>query len=279
MPNNNAVIPLYINENLLNNLFTVVVQQFVEIKTISTRSQQAIKISTPLSNVMKGCFIQGTFNLELLEEFSKQRTEERISKIIIVFLETKQILEQQNLLKGINSEQDLSNIEENDYIEFKCMLNKSPQMEQVEDIIRYMEMKNIFYPKDQKDYSNVLSLLKNQYEDWKKSSCLKFITSPLADSNAKAIVPIQLKYMQDNIEHLYNNNVTVLGKVVKKKREDNNEYINLSSGTYYDFLNEEDFNQFCDSFLQDAPFKQPLKGARAQEDSYLMEVIPIAMYI
>lgn len=277
---NRAIIPLYVNENLLNNLFTVVVQEFVQIKTISNKHQQVIKISTPLSNVMQGRFIQGTFTLELLDEYANQRTEEKISKTIVVLLETKGILEAQNLLKKVSSSQDIDSIEEDDYIEFKCRLNKNPQIEQMEDIIRYMEMKNTFSPGDKDNNPEVLSLLKSHFEEWKKSRCLKFFTDGLFDSNTRAVVPLQLRYMQDNIDHLYNNNVTIMGKVVKVKNGNNNEDIDLSSGTYYDFLDEDHFKGFRDEFLKGAPIdEKDYKNDLQQEDNALIEVLPIAMYI
>lgn len=277
MLKNKAVIPLYINENLLNNLFTIVIQEFVQIKTISTKSQQAIRISTPLANVIKGCYLQGTFNLELLDEFSKQRTEERISKIIVVFLETKQILEAENILKQITSSEDINNIKENDYIEISCRLNKNPQLKQIEDIIKYMEMRSTLEIKEGSKDTQILNLLKSQVADCKEAGCLRLITDHLFNTNVKAIVPIQQKYVQDNIEDLYNN-VTIMGKVVNisKATEYNKDF---AIKTCLDLLHEEDFKEIKESIFNNSSLKYEFENHFLESDGAIIEILPIAMYI
>lgn len=276
--NNKAIIPLYVNDNLLNNLFTVVVQEYVQIKTISSRCQQVVKISTPLANIIKGQYIQGNFTIEILDEFTKQRTEEKISKNIVVLLETRGILESNNLLKKISTTQDLDNLQENDYVEFKAALNKSPEMEHMENMIRYLEMKNIFSGSDTNNNQQVLSVMKNYFEDWKSSRCLKFVSDSLAGSNTRAVVPVQARYMQDSLDYLYNNNVTIMGKVVKRNKNDIHN-VDLSSGTYYDFLDEHHFKNFREKFLKDAPINGSYKSQYMNDETSLMEVLPIAMYI
>lgn len=278
MLDNSAIIPLYANENLLNNLFTVVVQQYAQIRTVTTRSQQAIKITTPLANIIKGPYIQGTCTIELLNEFANQRTEERISKIIVVLLETKGILEANNLLKKINTKQDIDNIQENDYVEFKSILSKNPQIEHIENIIKYMEMKHTFSPDAKEVNSDILANLKNSLEEWKNSNSLKFITAGLAGTNTRAVVPLQLRYMQDSIDDLYGNYVTVMGKVVKGIDRSNKD-ISLSSHTYYDFLDDVHFKGFKDKFLKDSPIGGMYRNNLINDETSFMEVLPIAMYI
>ena len=60
---NKDIIPLYVNNNLMNNLFTVLVQEFKQSMTVTTRSQQIVRIDTPLANVMKGRYVQGRFKI------------------------------------------------------------------------------------------------------------------------------------------------------------------------------------------------------------------------
>ena len=53
---NKAIIPLYINSAVLNNLFTVVIQEFVEIKSISTKDSVMVHLKTPLSELSYDLF-------------------------------------------------------------------------------------------------------------------------------------------------------------------------------------------------------------------------------
>lgn len=278
MSNNNAIIPLYINDKLINNLFTVVVQKFSETKTINTRSQQVVKIATPLANICKGQYVQGTFNVEFLNEFAKQRTQERVSKIIVVFLETRQILQEQNILKKLNTKEQVMNIKENDYIEFTCKLNKSPQLKNTEDIIKYLEMKNSFIQDTKEDNSKLIMNLKDKLTECKTSQCLKFITDGICGTDTKAVVHINMKYFQDDIDYLKNIRITIIGKVINVGNK-NDSNIDLSSGTYYDYLNEESIKKFKEKFLRDYPLKCEFSNQIIKEDCPIIEILPIAIYV
>ena len=45
---NRALIPLYLNGDLINNLYTIVIEEFAEIKTESTRKLLTVSTNTPL---------------------------------------------------------------------------------------------------------------------------------------------------------------------------------------------------------------------------------------
>ncbi|MCY6371448.1 DUF6414 family protein [Clostridium ganghwense] len=285
MANNGAIIPLYLNNDLINNLYTIIIQEFTEVNTITTKSQQTVKITTPLSNVTCGQYIQGNFTVELLNEFSKQRSE--ISKNIVVLLDLRKLLFEYNLLKNIKDKQTLDNIQENDFIEFTSKLNKSPVIQQVEDIINAMEMELTFNPYNKKTSDNnddeekkaVLKGLKEKMEEYKSSKCFRFVAEDICNTNTKILVPTELKFMEDHVDYIKNAKVSVLGKVVKIENEAQSRNKHILSGSCFDCLDEGYFKNFKNRFLKNNSLLREYSTNMTNINSRMIEILPIAMYV
>lgn len=281
-----AIIPLYLNNDMINNLHTIIIQQFTEVKAITTRKQQAVKITTPLSNVTCGQYVQGNFTVEFLNEFAKQRAE--ISKKIVVLLELRDLLIQNNLLRSINNQSQINNnIKENDFIEFTCNLKKNPVIQHVEDIINAMEMDIAFnsYSTDEKEKieyeakKEVLKSLKEKLEEHKNSNCFRLVAENVCDSNTNISVPIQLQFMEDHIDYMSNSKVSVLGKVVNIAKGNENKNVRMLSGSCFDYLDEEGFMNFESRFVKNNSLVKNYSRKINDINSSLIEIIPIAMYI
>ena len=94
---NRALIPLYFNENMINNLYTIVIEEFKEIKSENTRKQLTVTTNTPLYELTCGKIRQGDLNVQVLNEFSSQRIEERVSIVITILSRLKNILNDQSM--------------------------------------------------------------------------------------------------------------------------------------------------------------------------------------
>ena len=179
---NRALIPLYLNGDMINNLYTIVIEEFAEIKTESTRKLLTVSTNTPLYELTCGKIRQGDLNVQLLNEFTTQKIEERVSIVITILSRVKNILNEQSMLKVINNESDVNNIKEFDFVQFTSELYKNPVIEYIEDMIRVMEMQLAFSPEsvegggesqEQKIKRQVLKVLKDDMENCKKEKCLK----------------------------------------------------------------------------------------------------------
>lgn len=285
---NRALIPLYFNGDMINNLYTIVIQEFKEIKSENTRKQLTVSANTPLYELTCGKIIQGDLNVQLLNEFSSQQIEERVSIVITILSRLKNILNEQTLLKVINDESDVKNIKEFDFIQFTSELYKNPVIEYIENIIRVMEMQLAFSPesedggdesKEHKVKRQVLKVLKEDMENCKKEKCLKFISSSIGQSNTKVIVPLEIKCMADNLDYIEGAKITVLGKVVRISKENENNSNSLLSGTYFDYLDEEYFQEFKNRFLKNTNLIRDYDKNQLEINEPVIEVIPIAMYI
>ncbi|MGV8981383.1 DUF6414 family protein [Clostridium sp.] len=285
---NRALIPLYLNGDLINNLYTIVIQEFTEIKSEITRKMLTVTTSTPLYELTCGKIMQGDLNVQLLNEFTSQKIEERVSIVITILSRLKNILNQQSMLKIINNESDVNNIEEFDFVQFTGQLYKNPVIEYIEDITRVMEMQLAFSPesiengeesKEHKVKRQVLQVLKADLENCKAEKCLKFISSSIGQSNTKVVVPLEIKYMADNLDYIEGAKITVLGKVIRISKENENNSNSLLSGTYFDYLDEEYFQEFKNRFLKNTNLIRDYDKNQIEINEPIIEIIPIAMYI
>lgn len=316
MPSNRAFIPLYLNQELLNNLFSIVVQEYVEVKTVSTRDQLLLHLKTPVSELscdIFGKYIQGDLEFQILSEFVKQRTEQKLSAVISVLKQLRDILTQQNLLKYIDGPESMNSVQVNDFVDFQCQLTRNPVLQHVHDMIDAMEISNITpINKDiggevgadvikalndtRTEQAQILAFLKEGINSCKNGKCLRYIAQNIADSDTKIVVPIKHSCMLENEEYALNGRVRVMGKVVKvaKKSALNNEEsaigsvggsniiydnISLMSGTIFDNIDFQQLLSYQNNTILRSLSLPQFDRTRIESGGNLFEVIPILMYI
>jgi hypothetical protein len=318
MASNKAIIPLYLNTELLNNLFSIVVQEFVEIRSCSTRDQLIVHLKTPVSEVsydIFGKFIQGELEFQLLSEFVKQRTEEKISAVISVLKQLRDILTQQNLLKSIDDSQSMNSIQVNDFIDFQCKLNRNPVLQHVHNMIDVMEINNIMsnyfdmdgeesadadtigsYNNYKEAHSQILTFLKEGINSCKNGRCLRYIANDICDSDTQIVVPIKNCCMLDNEDYLLNGRIRVMGKVVKIARKSSlngeetalgsengsniiYDNISLMSGTIFDNLNYQQLFPLRKGGLFRNLNLPQFDRTAIEARGNLYEILPILLYL
>jgi len=287
--NDKIIIPLYINNVIIKSLFTIIINEFEESRTINSRNQMSININTPLSELTyDNCkkYIQGDMNIQFLNEFTREHTEKNISIDIEIMGRIRKILDRNNLLKKISTDSNLDKINEKDFVEFQCILKKNPILEYVCDIINAIEMELTFLPFDNSRDINknfryeVVEKLKKQVNDLANNKCLNYITEKLYGSNTRMIVPLENRYLLDNIDYIDNEYVTILGKITKKMKDDTNRNIvHMLNGTCFDLLNGECSNQFINKILINTDLIENYNSYLQNIDGSMIEVLPIAIYI
>ena len=85
--------------------------------------------------------------------------------------------------------------------------------------------------------------------------------------------------MADNLDYIEGANITVLGKVVRISKENENNSNSLLSGTYFDYLDEEYFQEFKNRFLKNTNLIRDYDESQIEINESIIEIIPIAMYI
>jgi hypothetical protein len=283
MSENNAIIPLYLNKSMINNLFTVVIEKYAKLQKFNTKKQVIIKANTPLANVLPNSYCQGDFSLQYLDEFSKEKTEERVSIIIMTLLKLKNILGENKILNFVDNDQSLKNIKEYDFIEFSTELIHNPHMERIKEIIKILQLQVTFNieANNEEIISNkksILEMLKENVQEYNNSKCQKYITPYLFEGKYKAIIPLDVKYMEDSLDYLHDSKVTILGKVIRVIDDNSSEKVNLLSNTCFDYIDDEYFLDFVKKYINNSKILD-FTNLKNETDCPLIEIVPIAIYI
>lgn len=317
MATNRAIIPLYLNTELLNNLFSIVVQEYVEVKSVSCRDQIIVNLKTPMSELsfdIFGKYVQGTLEFQILNEFVKQRTEQQLSAVISVYKQLRDILTENNLLKYIGDSEGMNSLQVNDFVDFQCQLKRNPVLQHVHDMIDAMEINHIMPTSmDQggevsadtlkalndtrAEQEKILNFLKEGVCTCKSDKCLRYIAHNIVDSDTKVVVPLKYSCMIENEEYALNGRVRIMGKVVKiaRKSELNNEEsaigvdgvsniiyndnISLMSGTMFDNINFQKLFPIQNNTLF-RNFNLPqFDSTSVESNGNLYEILPIILYI
>ena len=304
MSSNRAIIPLYLNTEMLNNLFTIVIQEFVEIKSFSAKDILTAQIKAPISEFSHELFgkhMQGDLTIQIQNEFVKQRTEERISTTIVILKKLKDILARENLLKLVDSNATANSIHINDYVEFYCKLKRNPYIENMINAINLLEVEGTLNEsKDEisiDEFSNqtkssgiikreeLLNYLKKSLSSHKQERCIRYIATGVNNS-LKAIIPIKLGSLLDHEDYMLGGNVTILGKVVQSMVGNNSSESDFlreedirfySNDAFFDNINFELLQKNTCPLLKNKPKLRKFNIGKDIRPKY--EILPIAIYI
>lgn len=304
MIGNRAIIPLYMNADMLNNLFTVVIQEYVEAKTISKKDAINIHLKTPISELsydLFGRYMQGELEIQIQKEFTKQRTEQSISILIVILKQLKDILLAQGLLKSF-TDNNANGANIDDYVEFPCRLRRNPIVQNVINTINMLQLSGaINANQDEVSLdslpvgSDVVSLikrdelinyLKNSLDEHKKERCIRYIAESIDNPNDKYIVPIKTSSLVDNEDYLLNSKVTILGKVVSRDSENDifsvgeeggNDYSPIYNDAFFDYIDFNKIKKLHCPFLRTGPHFKDVNKLNSIKPLY--EILPLAIYI
>ncbi|WP_373898542.1 hypothetical protein ACER0A_006375 [Haloimpatiens sp. FM7315] len=279
----NVIIPFYLNEKVINSLYSVVIQKYVKIKSINKRKQCIVNLNTPLSNISPGHYLQGDLSVQVLDECSRERIDERVSMVIEIFMNIMDILQEKGVLKYINSREEISKIEKNDFIVFSSKISEFPTLSRINDIVSAMQYQEVLgLNKNENDKettsSELLYSMKNYIEEYKKTKCVKYISDDIFGSSNRIILPLKMEYLQGDIDYLMNNEVSIFAKVINTYEDNYDKDFALKSGTCFDFMDSNSFS----SLEKKVPLA--LNKNRMAKSEYIdnydfIETIPIAIYM
>lgn len=279
---NKAFIPLYLNEEVVNNLFTIVVQEFVDSKTISDKNQIMLNCKVPLSEFsyeLFGKYVQGDINIQIVNEFSKQINRTEISKNIERFMSLRDILIKNELLRYIEKDEPINNIHENDFVIISCELTQNPIFNYLQKLINKIEIQNTFIAyKDNDNGAETIRKLNTHIEDWKNNRCIRHFTNELCTPKTRFIIPIEYRHGIANIDYITKGKVNIMGKVINSINTDDVSFTELFGDTFLNLINEKYFSDFVSGFMNIEPLVNILTDGFTAEKN-LLEILPIAIFL
>lgn len=281
MIDNKAFIPLYLNNDVVNSLFSVVVQEFVEAKSTSVKDQTTISYRVPISEFSKEIFgkcIQGELNIQIVNEFSKQKTSAVISKDIEVFMELRKILFKNNLLRYVESDDNVEDIHENDFILVKCNLFQNPMVSYIENIINKVEIFNILgnMKAINGNKIEILNNLKGYMETFKNNNCIRYVTNEMCTPKSRFIIPMDCKYNMTKFDYTDNCKINIMGKVIGTIQDKNP--MNLYGANLVNFIKDHNFNEFASNASSEGSIENFFSRYEVK-DGNMVNVLPIAVFL
>lgn len=242
--NEKAFIPLYLNSSMVDNLFTILVEEFSVTLKDSVREQIVLNVDTPLTELIKDRYIQGDIKLQVLNEYSRENTEQRRVKRISVFLQLMKILKQNNLIKSINKNNITnSNLNIGDYIQMDCELREDPLIEWFKDLkgtvnaLSYLDQNKA----DKLKQNDFIKQAENKLKTYSESNSTRLVTQNFNDLYFSFL--IEDEFIEGNFANILEGPVTIIGKIINKNNINNN----VKTFTTH---NGSRCNSYCNEFLK-----------------------------
>lgn len=244
MMNEKAFIPLYLNSSMVDNLFTILVEEFSVTLKDSVREQIVLNVDTPLTELIKDRYIQGDIKLQVLNEYSRENTEQRRVKRISVFLQLMKILKQNNLIKSINKNNITnSNLNIGDYIQMDCELREDPLIEWFKDLkgtvnaLSYLDQNKA----DKLKQNDFIKQAENKLKTYSESNSTRLVTQNFNDLYFSFL--IEDEFIEGNFANILEGPVTIIGKIINKNNINNNvKTFTTDNGSRC--------NSYCNEFLK-----------------------------
>lgn len=232
---NRAFIPLYLNSKIIENLFTIIIEEFSQSETKSIKEQIALNIDTPLSEIIPGKYIQGDLKLQVSNEFSAQATEERKVKMVSIFINLMKLLKKNKLLKEINCQSSIEGIAPGDFIMFSCELMEDPIISHFKDIQNSNEF--LRYISEDEDIEKEKFAGENDFlKSYEKTSYRKLLIKNCISKDINFILGVERDFMETSLDYLFLGPVTVMGKVINIINKEDIYNTDLCSSKFYRYV-------------------------------------------
>lgn len=274
-----AFIPLYLNSKIINNLFTIIIEEFSQSQTHSVKEQVVLNIDTPLSEIVQGKYTQGDLRLQVSNEFSKEATEERKVKIISIFIKLMKLLRTNKILKEIRDTEEINDINIGDYITFSCELIEDPIISYFKDV----EQKQRFHSYMQElggetQKNQTISGAKEFLRSYEEETCNKVLIRNCINKNTNFILRIEKSCIETNFNYLFLGPVTVVGKVINILDNKDIYRSDLYSSKFYRYFLKDNLNSRNIYNNMGVHFNNLNKYIFSQDIERFVEVIPLSIY-
>lgn len=269
------IVPFYLNENVINEIYAIMVEKYIKTKNSTRKKQCNINLKTPLSNILEGEYIQGDLSIQIYNEYSRERSDEKVSILIEMFSNVLDTLKNEKMIRYINNKDSLNNLQNREYILVNSKLQKSPITSQIENMINIMEVQEIFKTKSESHEEKIIKSLKENYNNLKKNKYIKYLSENLYGTNYKFIFPLKNKFMLEDIDYFMCGDFSIFAKVINfcDKLEEKEKVLKM--GDCFDYLEQG---------VTNSPYKSFVENISKTHMEYInkytfIETIPIAIYV
>jgi len=296
-------VPIYLNQQIVFDLLAILDDGFSNFSTIKTsntetQSQSADAAgSLGLSNVFAliGLSFKGGLSAQKGGQEQKEISQQKIHTPTSLFAKLKLMLEGSDIkmLKKIDSKEQIKELRDGDFVEFRALLKKNPLIDALEGLIKIMELMILFEDKGhelqkgkkgqrimapQSKIQPVMKLLDGMLASLTQSNSLELVGELLDTPGIEAVISTKLNYFSDkNATEIIDGEFRVLGKVVRII-ESESDTINLLRKTSFGLLDSKILDQIKSGFdeVERGGIKVP--ELITEVNGPALVVIPIAIF-
>lgn len=290
MGKDNLYLPIYLNQRIVFDLLAILEDGFSQMKKVNT-SEQVNKSTTigadgeiGFNNVF--ALLQTKINSSLKRDASKgnsrDESEDRIHTPNSLFSKLYQRLDESNKIKIVETQDNIANLKEGDFIEIEGTLLKNPLISILDSFKAIMEMAIAFddtRPSKKKKEDKAITKQMNFLSNHLKNGDMFDLICRVNQSNLNVVLPVYIKYFyNENMNEIIDGNYKVLGKVTNIVKCEDDEGINLLRNTTLSLMNESLLNQVMTSLTDSPDFNIDLSNTNTVIGYPALQIIPIAIY-
>lgn len=308
----NLVIPIYVDTNALLDLLASIEGGFAKVEKITTQSTSNKNASIEgkldtgtefgIPNILNllRVSIGGTGKVESEKSDASTQEVERYHTYGSLFFKLRSYLNEQKLLKHIDSDSDWSSLQPSDFVEIHGLIQSNPLAENLQNLSKLIDIISVMASVDhattnkqqgkshasqnnrqqktltpssmQKIIDDLLSKLQNE-------NIRLFIASSTSEIEFRAVIALFIEYLRDKtMLEINNKEYHILGKVVRKiDKTDTSNSINLLAGTGFSNLEDEILQPLLAGLSNIPNFKASSLVAKVTGPA--LEIVPIAIFV
>lgn len=295
-------IPIYLNQQIVFDLIAVLEDGFSQLSTIKTSATETesqksgIGASIGASNVfaLLGVSFTGERGKEKGAQEQTEVSQEKVHTPTSLFAKLRLMLNDKQLLKRINTQEEIEKLASGQFVEFRAVLKKNPLVDAIEGFKQLMEIAVLFTDKEsgalkggkrgkggrpQDANQLIMRQLDGMLTALTQSNSLELIGEMLDISGVKAVLSAKLDYFSDqNAQEIIDGEFRVLGKVIRVIKSDSGDAINLLRKTSFGRFDRNIFDQLASAFVgvEEAGVRFPKLITEIQGPA--LQIIPIAIF-
>jgi len=292
-------IPIYLNQQIVFDLIAVLEDGFSQLSTIKTSATETesqksgIGASIGASNVFAflGVSFTGGRGKEKGAQELTEVSQEKVHTPTSLFAKLRLMLNERQLLKRIDTQEEIEKLASGQFVEFRAVLKKNPLVDAIEGFKQLMEIAVLFTDKENRASKGgkggrpqdtnqlIMRQLEGMLTALTQSNSLELIGEMLDIPGVKAVLSAKLDYFSDrNAQEIIDGEFRVLGKVIRVIGSDSGDTINLLRKTSFGRFDRKILDQLASAFVgvEKAGVRFPELITEIQGP--VLQIIPIAIF-
>lgn len=212
------VTPIYLNSANVVSLFRSTVET-LSLDFNLNRNTIVFKTTLPLSELTCGRITQGTGTVEYTREYINATIDAICQSATTAFLKLYNILEDNSLMKHLNTASDFNSLRVGDVIEIQCPLFKDPEVKNLFSMANSLELQMLINSDDKSienkssvNVANFLAYLKTTLDKLENNYCVDYF-SKLLFSKYRIVTALSKDNFESSLTCIEDKPLTIVGKV------------------------------------------------------------------